>query len=317
MSKADTIHHDQIRFLRQLAERLETTRDVNITLADLRHRIRTLEHGPLATTEPLALVFHTEQLTPDTAKSASPGLEPSPQTDYTVSASTERPADAGEIATTQQSRKPSDNGNLQDNANTHRESGPKIDTIEFLAWGRHTGKCFPHRTCDCRSIRPYAEIVSINADLGWAGIRRTPYELPQTALLAQSEARWLVQFHLNYILWHHNVFHARTFLMQCEEFWTAGTVHHPLWAALYLSVLAVGDAPCFEYQVSYLTTIDEYRYPHGQYSIPPGSRQIYMSVRALLPTFFEQWFRHSMMETFSRTRHVSTHLICPDCRETA
>jgi hypothetical protein len=219
-----------------VAERLEMTRDVDVTLADLRHRIRTLEHGPLV---------NTDQLTPSTATSASPGLEHTPRTGYIRSDSSESPAVADKTATRQQSRDPSESDNRQNNPNTQRESVPKIDTIEFLAWGRHTGKCFPHRTCECRSIRPYAEIVSINADLGWSGIRRTPYELLPTARLSQREARWLVKFHLDYILWHHNVFHAPTFLMQCEEFWTAGTVHHPLWAALYLSVLAVSQAQFF------------------------------------------------------------------------
>ncbi|KAF5643981.1 c6 zinc finger domain protein [Fusarium sp. NRRL 25303] len=46
-------------------------------------------------------------------------------------------------------------------------------------------------------------------------------------------------FHLDNILWHHNVFHAPTFLSQCEHFWTTGTVMHSLWLSLYYAVTSV------------------------------------------------------------------------------
>ncbi|RMJ03376.1 hypothetical protein CDV36_015100 [Fusarium kuroshium] len=59
------------------------------------------------------------------------------------------------------------------------------------------------------------------------------------ARIPKDQAKLLVHFHLKQIQWHHNVFHAPTFLAQCEEYWADGTVHHPLWIALYLSVMSV------------------------------------------------------------------------------
>lgn len=116
----------------------------------------------------------------------------------------------------------------------------ELRTIELLAWGRHGGTCYPHRTCQCRSVRPYAEITSINVDPQWSGMQKSLYTLPPHLTLPTEQAREMMRFHFEYILWHHNVFHAPTFLEQCEDFWTHGTVTHPLWMALYLSVSAVG-----------------------------------------------------------------------------
>ncbi|KAL3480817.1 hypothetical protein BJX99DRAFT_205017 [Aspergillus californicus] len=239
ISKANTVHREELDFLRRLAEQLETSQDVNDTLSDLRHRIRSLEHGPLATTEPLAST--TSQLTLDTRPSASQKSESAARYCSLPSFSNESPALAAATTTSQRGSDVPGHTPSGDNRDDRREHASKIGAIEFLAWGRHTGKCFPHRLCECRSVRPYAEIVSINADPSWIGIQRLHHELPPTVQISVYESRSLVEFHFDHILWHHNVFHAPTFLMQCEEFWSAGTVHHPLWAALYLSVLAVSS----------------------------------------------------------------------------
>lgn len=52
------------------------------------------------------------------------------------------------------------------------------------------------------------------------------------------DAQRLVKFHISHLTWHHNAFHGPTFLEQCELFWRTGTCDHPLWIALYLSVLS-------------------------------------------------------------------------------
>lgn len=52
------------------------------------------------------------------------------------------------------------------------------------------------------------------------------------------DAKKLVRFHIEHLVWHHNCLHAPTFLDQCNVFWTTGRCVHPLWYALYLSVLS-------------------------------------------------------------------------------
>lgn len=50
-------------------------------------------------------------------------------------------------------------------------------------------------------------------------------------------AKKLVKFHVDHLVWHHNCLHSPTFLEQCNAFWDTGQAH-PLWRALYLSVLS-------------------------------------------------------------------------------
>lgn len=52
------------------------------------------------------------------------------------------------------------------------------------------------------------------------------------------DAQKLISFHISHLTWHHNCFHGPTFLEQCELFWRTGRCDHPLWIALYLSVLS-------------------------------------------------------------------------------
>ncbi|KAJ9157219.1 Monooxygenase, FAD-binding [Pleurostoma richardsiae] len=54
-----------------------------------------------------------------------------------------------------------------------------------------------------------------------------------------NDARKLVQFHLQYLAWHHNCLHAPTFMEECDVFWGTGRCVHPLWLAVYLCVLSV------------------------------------------------------------------------------
>ncbi|KAJ5120514.1 Monooxygenase FAD-binding [Penicillium bovifimosum] len=51
------------------------------------------------------------------------------------------------------------------------------------------------------------------------------------------DARKLVEFHIDHLAWHHNCFHAPTFLEECKLYWATGRMDEPLWQALYLSVL--------------------------------------------------------------------------------
>jgi hypothetical protein len=57
--------------------------------------------------------------------------------------------------------------------------------------------------------------------------------LPSAAVASK-----LVHFHVRHIAWHHNAVHSPTFVQQCEMFWSSGAYDHPLWIALYLSVLS-------------------------------------------------------------------------------
>lgn len=196
------VHRDEVEFLRYLSNLLESTSDLEGPIQAVHQRLNSLEHG--LSTRPKSPTTTPDQIE-DSSSSTDAITSP---LQSSLSASSEQHAS-------------------------------KVRTVELLAWGRHAGTCFPHRGCQCRSIRPYAEIVSINADLQWSGIKRSHAQLPHELLLPIIQAKALLQFHFDYILWHHNVFHAPTFLAQCEEFWENGTVSHPLWISLYLSMMSV------------------------------------------------------------------------------
>lgn len=119
------------------------------------------------------------------------------------------------------------------------ESAAAVRAAESIVWGRNSGSCFPHRRCQCPSHRNYSEISSINCDPAWPGLRLMPVEIDPTMLPTPSEARKIIQFHIEHLLWHHNVIHSTTFLEQCELFWSSGTANHPLWGALYLAIMSV------------------------------------------------------------------------------
>lgn len=119
--------------------------------------------------------------------------------------------------------------------NTSHESDSSILTeIEHLAWGRNSAGCFPHKTCSCQYHRGDVELVSAtNFPQGENIGAKRPLFFPST-----KDARTLVNFHIRHLAWHHNSFHSPTFLEQCERFWQNGLFDHPLWQALYFSVLS-------------------------------------------------------------------------------
>ncbi|KAJ5558640.1 transcriptional regulator family: Fungal Specific TF [Penicillium sp. DV-2018c] len=104
-----------------------------------------------------------------------------------------------------------------------------LTAIEHLAWGRNSAGCFPHRTCACQYRKDKPLINPFPVHIPSA---RTESLFPSIV-----DARKLVEFHINHIAWHHNCFHAPTFLEQCKLYWATGRIDEPLWQALYLSVL--------------------------------------------------------------------------------
>ncbi|ETS77214.1 hypothetical protein PFICI_11088 [Pestalotiopsis fici W106-1] len=109
----------------------------------------------------------------------------------------------------------------------HHEGDPSLITaLEHLAWGRVSRNCFPHRTCRCEHRKLALPGVHISQEMG------LPF-VPDN-----QDARSLIQFHLQHLAWHHNCLHGPTFSEQCENFWISGVVDHPLWLALYFSVLS-------------------------------------------------------------------------------
>lgn len=64
----------------------------------------------------------------------------------------------------------------------------------------------------------------------------------------------LVNFHIKYLTWYHNVLHSPTFLDECETFWTEKDTNQPLWVALYLAILSTSawtleNAPQFSHSL--------------------------------------------------------------------
>lgn len=112
---------------------------------------------------------------------------------------------------------------------------PLLTAIEHLAWGRNAAGCFPHRRCGCQYRRDSPELLSMNSgSFQFYGSSLEPLiQLPRTV-----DAQSLVNFHIGHLTWHHNSFHGPTFLEQCELFWKTGRCDHPLWIALYFSVLS-------------------------------------------------------------------------------
>lgn len=117
-------------------------------------------------------------------------------------------------------------------------------TLESLAWGRQYGSCYPHRRCNCYSYRSPCELISIGTDSTRTALTNLMpgsrlVDLYAGVLPSLADSMTLIKFHISHLAWHHCVLHTPTFLEQCEEFWNANTVRHPLWMALYLSILSV------------------------------------------------------------------------------
>lgn len=107
------------------------------------------------------------------------------------------------------------------------------------SWARHYGACYPHRACDCYQRRSHCEMTSINSNLSSKKWHPVNLGSIRASLPSIDNAKKLIHLHTEQILWHHNSIHAPTFLAQCERFWEENTSDHPLWVALYLSILSV------------------------------------------------------------------------------
>lgn len=107
-----------------------------------------------------------------------------------------------------------------------------LTTLEHLAWGRGSGKCYPHRGCGCQYSTGISQ-PSLPASSSSTHLMST-----MATIVTPDVAKKLVQFHVDHLVWHHNCLHSPTFLDQCKVFWETGQCVHPLWRALYLSVLS-------------------------------------------------------------------------------
>ncbi|PTU25114.1 hypothetical protein P175DRAFT_0426655, partial [Aspergillus ochraceoroseus IBT 24754] len=115
-----------------------------------------------------------------------------------------------------------------------------LTAIEHLAWGRNSAGCFPHLRCGCQYSRS-----SPNGSQALIDSQKLPFLGPVHVLQAlnvsfvdASTAEALVRIHLSHLAWHHDCLHTPTFLEQCGVFWETGRCDHPLWMALYFSVLS-------------------------------------------------------------------------------
>jgi hypothetical protein len=235
VSKIERNHRSELTFLNELAHNLKTSRDIETALAAIRERrslllqgtgLETVDNSPPSWS---ARIEHDELPRDEVATCAIPS-----------EALPEPVQPLGEGTWEHNSGMAPDSLLAQSKGSSRHEHAVEFLRIELLAWGRSGGSCFPHIDCQCRSVRPYPEIASITADPHWSGYRHVRPDLARKpSSLTKGLARSLVGFHLDNILWHHNVFHAPTFLSQCEQFWTAGSVVHSLWLSLYYAVTAV------------------------------------------------------------------------------
>ncbi|CAK7235490.1 hypothetical protein SBRCBS47491_009310 [Sporothrix bragantina] len=225
ISKSLSLHRDELKFLRSLRERLLEHHPVlHDAVADIDNRVHFLEHGK----------------SPASTNGGSPA----------VTADDEGGADTLMYSPAATDDDESRNGyggphTVETGAvlspTSMATSTTSASTFEFLAWGRYSQTCFPHRRCRCYQNRRYSELASINCDAAWVGRQAMSIALSTDTdvLLPPAVARQVVQFHMDHLRWHHNAFHGPTFLAQCEQFWRTGTADHPLWLALYFAVCSV------------------------------------------------------------------------------
>jgi len=278
VTKIERIHGSELAFLHGLCGILQSSGDVKEALAAIQERRSALLHGK------------GPEMSNNTSSTSSPdgGLS------HNVEAGETACSPAMSLGVCRGLGE--DGGDVSDSDLTEHEDTDKDQRaanflrIELLAWGRHGGACFPHVDCDCRSIRPYSEVASIIADPEWNGYRYVIPDLSsQPIFLPDTQARALILFHFENILWHHNVFHAPTFLTQCEHFWTTGTVIHPLWICFYYSVIAVSSMKYVTYTISpCISKIPSERSQPGQhltakdYGLAKILSQTYHNTRSLL-----------------------------------
>lgn len=237
ITKSGNKYLDEIDFLKQLL--LDMMPGANSLETRLKRRIALLEHGDPELD--LTTIANMPTSAPGRSSLALKALQPTQQSygsqDFALAESL-RSADA--IASSSSPAPNYSPAQHQDpNELNSRSDEVAVNVLEYLAWGRHYGNCYPHRSCECRRQRPWSEIWSINCDLDafdrslWAQV--STLDVP----CDDDTARRLVAFHAENIMWHHNVFHGPTFQKQCEIFWEERKCDHPSWLALYSAVLGV------------------------------------------------------------------------------
>jgi len=219
-TKSVSAGRDELDFLRGLLHRLPAGEEEdNATVrGELQSRINVLEYGPAS---PLS-----EDFSLHTAPNPLPLPGPASLNGVMGQAPGQYRFDAPTTTRLDSSQK---------------QNAISMRRVESLVWSRNSGACYPHRRCDCPKLRKYSELASIIADMDNHTLRWSPTGADPSVLPSVSDARKIIQFHVDHLWWHHNTFHAPTFLAQCEIFWSSGAAVHPLWAALYLSVLCVGS----------------------------------------------------------------------------
>ncbi len=227
-TKAVATNSDEIRFLRGLTVSLPGDDSSESLRRTVQERIDALEYSYLSPP--------SESLNPRGPSPQSP-MSQDTQTEVSLSLGTYY----GTPAATRQPGSPTSSTAVVLDQN-QLDNAASMRTLESLVWGRNSGSCYPHRRCTCHNYRSYSEMASICCDTDDSKLNWTIIEQDPSLFLPESDARRVLQFHVDYLWWHHNAFYLPAFIKQCEIFWTAGTAVHPLWTALYLSVLSV-NAP--------------------------------------------------------------------------
>lgn len=260
VSHAISKHRDELQFLKQLQGSLSSggVSAIASTLESLQRRIVLLEHGD------------SEIQLNDIPNG---GHVPSRETGIPLGDATtshETPSDVG--------------GNQSSEVDKDKDTATMVTILEYLAWGRHYGACYPHRSCSCHARRSPSELISINSDpTTRSSVCHPLLPLDPSVLPSAEVSSRMVNFHISQVAWHHNSIHSPTFLEQCENYWTTGTCDHPLWMALYCSVLSVGFH-IYPYGL-WIIVFTFSRAPHGVHRIAENIRHYYKLV-------FHHFFAH-------------------------
>ncbi|KAH8650606.1 hypothetical protein BGZ60DRAFT_569492 [Tricladium varicosporioides] len=90
-------------------------------------------------------------------------------------------------------------------------------TLEFLAWGRQRDI----------GLSPSSTTIS----------PRTPSDLD---ILSRYQAKLVLDYHREWLIWMHNTVHWPAFQTECRAFWRDGVVEERAWLAVYYALLCVG-----------------------------------------------------------------------------
>lgn len=221
LSRLSTKHAEEVAFLESLKSDLAQSSGTDSTIIrKLETRISTLQFGTDAMV-----------VSPQPSEVSHPAS-------HVASGSHEKPTDA--TALTAPDTKDT-------NISIHSSSTPPesketdasiLTALEYMAWGRSFGNCYPHISCTCHHHRRGFN-VRVGNDATTTGSSSRSLHVVSSSLPSVEDARRLVGFHLRYLAWHHNCLHGPTFLEECEGFWGTGACGHPLWLASYLAVLSV------------------------------------------------------------------------------